>query len=97
MIMFSLVGAGGQAIANRLSQGPAQPSTAEGRPTMGFWESILRSRWIPMKALSDDEYLATLKEKMLRLDADVALIDEEIRTLENVSKEAAKDQTGRSR
>ena len=89
MITFSLLGVCGEAIANLLSQGRPQPSTVEGR-SMGVWESMLRSRWSPMKALSDGEYLATLEEKMLRLDLDVASIDEEIRTLQNVSTEPAK-------
>ncbi|KAI1638894.1 hypothetical protein F4809DRAFT_224038 [Biscogniauxia mediterranea] len=39
------------------------------------------SRWSPMKRLSDKEYEEKLSEKLLRLDAEIAIIDENIESL----------------
>jgi hypothetical protein len=38
----------------------------------------LDSRWSPVKVLSDDEYEGMLQEKLLRLKAEIALVDENI-------------------
>ena len=35
-------------------------------------------KWSPMKKLSDEEYGNMLKERLLRVEADIALLDEEL-------------------
>ena len=35
-------------------------------------------KWSPMKKLSDEEYGNLLKERLLRIEADIALVDEEL-------------------
>lgn len=44
-------------------------------------KSIFSSRWSPLKKLTDDEYRHVMSEKMLKLDAEIALIDEKIAEL----------------
>jgi hypothetical protein len=42
------------------------------------WKRALNSKYSPMKVLSDDQYAALLREKLLRVDADIAIVDEDI-------------------
>lgn len=49
--------------------------------------SWMNAKWSPVKVLSDDEYEHLLREKLLRVDADIAILDESI---EAVKAEGAK-------
>ena len=75
-IVFAMLGGAGQTIYNladarhsAYSNSPAKLETRSG------W---LDSKWSPVKVLSDDEYEGMLQEKLLRLKAEIALIDENI-------------------
>lgn len=52
-------------------------------------KSILESKWSPLRKISDDEYKEMLGEKILRLDADIALIDDKIAELRAADKKAS--------
>lgn len=39
---------------------------------------LAKSRFSPMKVLSNEEYAAMLREKQIRIEAEIALIDEDI-------------------
>ncbi|KAL9592722.1 MAG: hypothetical protein Q9179_006431 [Wetmoreana sp. 5 TL-2023] len=43
-----------------------------------FWKRALDSKWSPMKILSDEEYEKMLKQKLLRVEAEIAILDEDI-------------------
>lgn len=43
-----------------------------------LWKRALNSKFSPMKVLSDDQYADLLKEKLLRVDTDIAIIDDDI-------------------
>jgi hypothetical protein len=43
--------------------------------------SWMNSRFIPLKSMSDKEYTDMMNEQLLRVDADIALIDERIEKL----------------
>jgi hypothetical protein len=43
---------------------------------------MAESKWIPLKSLSDDEYRHILSEKLLSVEAEIALIDDKIEELE---------------
>ena len=43
-----------------------------------IWRRIADSKYMPMKVLSDQEYEAVLKEKLVRVEAEIALVDEDI-------------------
>ncbi|CAI6085447.1 unnamed protein product [Clonostachys chloroleuca] len=72
MILCSIMTASGQAIANHFSGRKAEKDEDD---------SWLRSKWSPLKKLNDQEYVDMMEEKMLRVDADIALIDERIAQL----------------
>jgi len=92
-VVFAIVGALGQKIYNLAdSRKQAVNSDIHGR------NSWLNSRWSPVKVLSDDEYEKLLQEKLLRVDAEISLLDESIQAVkdEERAKETGGGQGGRS-
>ncbi|THC90031.1 hypothetical protein EYZ11_010518 [Aspergillus tanneri] len=45
-------------------------------------QRIADSKWMPLKSLSDDDYRDMLNEKLLSIEAEMAIIDEKIEELE---------------
>ncbi|EFQ25125.1 uncharacterized protein GLRG_00269 [Colletotrichum graminicola M1.001] len=78
VIVFSLIGGTGQAFYNSMQ---GRPEVTEKK------KSFFDSTWSPLKKLSDDEYREMIDEKMLKIDAEIALIDEKIVEL-RAAKEA---------
>ncbi|KAI9793890.1 MAG: hypothetical protein M1816_007142 [Peltula sp. TS41687] len=78
--MFSIFGAGGQGIFNMAEQRRSRRSVQDVEDASRH-PTDTPSGWNLVKKLSDEEYLAILQEKQLRLDAEVAVIDDEIEKL----------------
>jgi ketopantoate reductase len=78
-----LFGATGQYIYNYRD---ARPQPTKEETVKNSW---LNSRWSPVKVLTDTEYDEMLQEKKLRLDARIALIDENIAVLREEEKRMA--------
>jgi hypothetical protein len=76
--MFAILGAGGQVLYNRADSRVSK--VAESFPENKS-KSWFDSKWSPMKPLTDSEHAKMLEEKLLRVDADIALIDERIESL----------------
>ncbi len=92
--MFALFGATGQVVYNMAD---ARNSDFSPSPERDLKDSWLNSKWSPMKVLSDTEYEAMLQEKLLRINAQIALVDESIEALRNQEREmAAKKSLGES-
>lgn len=51
-------------------------------PSKPILQRIADSKWIPLKTLSDDDYRGILGEKLLSIEAEIAIIDEKIQELE---------------
>ena len=84
--MFVLFGFVGQTVYNKLDARHAQQVAVEmGSPkekkTKDVWNRIAEMKWMPMRALSDEEYGNMLRERLLRIEADIALVDEEVERL----------------
>lgn len=73
-IVFTLFGAAGQGIANKLSEWKVAQRGEEG-------SSWLRSKYSPLRKLTDEEYESFIGEKMLKIEAEIALIDDKISEL----------------
>ncbi|KAL8799319.1 MAG: hypothetical protein Q9200_007566, partial [Gallowayella weberi] len=43
------------------------------KPVEPRWKRILNSKWSPMKVLSDEEYENLLREKLVRVEAELAM------------------------
>lgn len=76
--MFAIFGAAGQAVYNRAD---ARNSELAEKGESEKKHSFLNSKWSPMKVLSDSEYENMLREKLLRVNAQIALVDENIEAL----------------
>lgn len=88
-IMFTLFGYLGQTVYNTLDARHSEQlasdaqAVAEGKEKDGkrFWERVAEMKWSPLKVLSDEDYGKMLKEKLLRVEAEIALVDEEVERL----------------
>ncbi|PGH04412.1 hypothetical protein AJ80_08523 [Polytolypa hystricis UAMH7299] len=76
-VIFSLAGYLGQNTYNVLDDWQLkQREKAPNAKPLG--ERIMESRWMPMKRLSDQQYVEMLNDKLLVIDAEIALLDERI-------------------
>lgn len=46
-----------------------------------FWTRVARQRWSPVRVLSDEEYIEMLRERMLKVDVEIAILDDKIAEL----------------
>lgn len=51
-------------------------------PSKPLLQQMAESKWIPLKSISDDDYRAVLTEKVLSIEAEMALIDDKIDELQ---------------
>ena len=82
--MFTLFGYLGQTIFNILDARHTQQvyqAATEDRDKASFWRRIANSKYSPMKVLSNEEYEKILQKKLLRVEAEIAVIDEDIEKL----------------
>lgn len=87
--MFTIFGAVGQAIYNALdarhSEQVASDAQAEAegkvKNVKRFWERVAEMKWSPLTVLSDEQYSRMLREKLLRVETEMALVDEEVERL----------------
>ncbi|KAI1375962.1 hypothetical protein F4677DRAFT_107674 [Hypoxylon crocopeplum] len=74
ILFFGAVGATSQYLSQRFE---TNSGDIDSKPK----SSWLDSRWSPMKRLSDEEYGEKLEEKILRINAELSIIDENIASL----------------
>ncbi|KAI2637506.1 hypothetical protein GGS21DRAFT_511870 [Xylaria nigripes] len=82
MLFFGSLGAGSSYVSQWGRDSPARPR-----------RSLLDSKWSPMQRLSDRDYMDKIEEKMLRLDAEIAIIDETIASIKEESGLSAEPTT----
>lgn len=79
VIIFSLLGYCGQSAFNRVDAWQMEKAQ---NPTKPLAQRMADSKWIPLRHLSDEEYREMLNEKLLSIEAEIALLDEKIEKLE---------------
>jgi len=87
--MFALFGAAGQKVYSMSEARKAVASEISPEPKKTSW---LDSKWSPMRLLSDTEYESMLQERLLRVNAEIALVDEHIEALQAQERELASKQ-----
>jgi len=86
-IVFGLMGLGGQASYVAFERRAESPT--ESRPLL---DRLSDSTWWPLKSISDADYERELTEKVIGLEADIAMIDEKVAALKQDSS-SSKDKT----
>ncbi|KAL8371279.1 hypothetical protein RB595_001224 [Gaeumannomyces hyphopodioides] len=79
-LAFSLLGAGGQAIANNMAERAPGPK-----------RDWLASKWSPLTRLTDEEYEQILEEKILKLEVEIALVEDRISHLRATAQNPAQN------
>ncbi|KAI9930404.1 hypothetical protein MW887_011158 [Aspergillus wentii] len=79
VVVFSILGYLGQSSYNAIDTWQMEHANT---PTKPILQRMAESKWIPLKSLSDDDYRGMLSEKLLSIEADIAIIDEKIDLLE---------------
>ncbi|CAL8574497.1 hypothetical protein XPA_000455 [Xanthoria parietina] len=93
--------------ARHHSHGPLTAATTQTKPTTSeihesieaqdtkaeepLWKRVLNSKWSPMKVLSDEQYETILREKLLRVEAEIAIVDEDIEKVKQRGRDARED------
>lgn len=80
LVIFTLLGYGGQSVFNRVDAWQMGRAQTPSKPLM---QRMAESKWIPLRHLSDEEYRNMLNEKLLSVEAEIALLDEKIEQLES--------------
>lgn len=75
--MFSLFGCLGQVAYNKLSARPE----VNAEPKQGFWRRMSEKSFSPVTVLTNEEYAEMLREKMLKVDVEISIIDDKIAAL----------------
>jgi len=75
--MVGLVGIVGQAGFHAA----AERETASPTDHRSLGDRLASSKWIPLKSLSDTEYENILTERLVRAEAEISIIDEQIAVL----------------
>ncbi|KAJ5585052.1 uncharacterized protein N7459_004852 [Penicillium hispanicum] len=78
-VVFSLLGYCGQSAFNRVD---AWQMNQAQNPSKPLAQRIADSKWIPLRHLTDEDYRGILSEKLLSIEAEIALLDEKIEELE---------------
>ncbi|GKZ54574.1 hypothetical protein AnigIFM49718_010388 [Aspergillus niger] len=76
-----LMGYVGQSSYNAIDTWQMENANTTSKP---FLQRMADSKWIPLKSLSDDDYRGILNEKVLSIEAEIALIDDKIGELEKL-------------
>jgi hypothetical protein len=85
--MFALFGAAGQVVYTRaMTRSTDSPPIAASNSEAFSW---MNSKWSPVKVLSDTEYKKMLQEKLLRVNVEIALVDDSIKDLRAQEREIA--------
>ncbi|KAK3213743.1 hypothetical protein GRF29_28g857528 [Pseudopithomyces chartarum] len=84
-IMFGLFGWSGQHIYEWLdarNSGRVQERSESGEKGKTSWlQRVGKSKWSPMRALTEEEYEDMMKERILKVDVEIALIKDKIEAL----------------
>ena len=83
-IVFSLLGYIGQSGYNAIDTWQMENAYSPSKPIL---QRMAESKWIPLKSLTDEDYRGILREKLLGIEADIALVDDKIQELEKAKFE----------
>lgn len=74
--MWTLFGCVGQMGANAWSVPRQQPD-----PKENFWTRMAKKSWSPITVMTDAEYADLIRERLVKVEAEIAVIDDKIAEL----------------
>ena len=87
MVFLAVVGASGQGIFNMLDARHTEAQGIEGKQDGGILQKVVESGWTPFKVLTDENYADMVRERILKLDAEIAVAKDEMKRIEDSSLE----------
>jgi hypothetical protein len=92
MIMFSAFGFIGQHVANFLDARETKVDYSEQTPKddRGIWQRLAESKWTPVTFISNDDYAKILSEKLISVETEISVLEEEIQKLRNQQEQTKK-------
>lgn len=85
-VMMSLFGFLGQTAYNKYTaRGDAD------RAAPGFWRRMSEKKFSPVTVLSNEEYAEILREKMIKVEAEIAIVDDRIAALREQQRSQHQD------
>jgi hypothetical protein len=90
-IMGTILGFTGQSLYNVMDARHTN-SVIAGTAKESWWHRAMNSSWSPVKRLSDDDYAKMLEEKLVRVEADIAVLDDEIAKFKEEQQSNAAEQ-----
>lgn len=92
VVVFAAIGGVGQAVYGAMDARHAMrvrraEAESEGEAADGVWSRIVASRWNPVKRLGDEEYEGMLQEKLIRVEAEIALVEEDLARMKGTPQE----------
>lgn len=82
----TLVGYVGQKGYNSMDRKNTQAIKTPVAPKEPLWRRMVNSKYSPMSVLTNKQYEEILQEKLLRVDTEIAIIDDDIAKLQKESK-----------
>lgn len=79
VVVFSLLGYLGQSSWNMIERWRLESANSSTKPIL---QRIADFKWAPLRSLSDDDYKHILSEKLLSIEAEIAILDEKIQQLQ---------------
>ncbi|OJJ51226.1 hypothetical protein ASPZODRAFT_156160 [Penicilliopsis zonata CBS 506.65] len=86
VVIFSLLGYLGQKSFYAVDRWQMERAHVPSKP---FLQRLADSKWIPLRSLSDDDYKGILREKLLGIEAEIALVDDRIAELQRIKDSSA--------
>lgn len=81
IIVWSALGISGQFAFDIIS--PRLRDQRQGQSNQSLLERITSSKWSPMTKISDEDYEEMLQERLVRIEAEIAVIDDDIAKLKS--------------
>ena len=89
--MFTLYGWAGQHVYNFLDKRNSaelrEQAQPDYKPKGTLMQRFAQSKWSPMSVLTDEQYEEMLQERLLKVEAEIAIIDERIEDVKKVAME----------
>jgi hypothetical protein len=90
-IMFSIYGALGQTLYNYADTQKSARAEATPNSKTNSW---IDSKWSPIRRISEAEYEEMLQEKLLRVNVEIALVDDKIDEIRAEERELGAKKNG---